>query len=118
MSLIRAVSLSALFFVSTINAGYIYEANQSLINLKTNHIADVYNTQPFKQLRLDLVNGVKNDICSTCWDREKVGASSQRIFSNAQYGMDYEMYDDGAVLPDFTSIDVRFSNLCNFYYDV
>ena len=33
MSLIRAVSLSALLFVSTINAGYIYEANQSLIDL-------------------------------------------------------------------------------------
>ena len=83
-------------------------------NLKTNHIADVYNTEPFKKLRLDLVNGVKNDICDTCWDREKVGANSQRIFSNKQYGFDYEMYDDGAVLPDFTSIDVRFSNLCNF----
>ena len=52
-------------------------------NLKTNHIADVYNTEPFKKLRLDLVNGVKNDICETCWDREKVGANSQRIFSNS-----------------------------------
>ena len=31
--MIRAVSLSALLFVSTINAGYIYEANQSLIDL-------------------------------------------------------------------------------------
>ena len=43
MNLIRAVSLSALFFVSTINAGYIYEANQSLINLKTNYIATSNN---------------------------------------------------------------------------
>ncbi len=33
VNLIRAVSLSALFFVSTLNAGYIYEANQSLIDL-------------------------------------------------------------------------------------
>ena len=33
MNLIKAVSLFALLFVSTINAGYIYEANQSLIDL-------------------------------------------------------------------------------------
>ena len=33
MSLIRAVSLFALLFVPTVNAGYIYEANQSLIDL-------------------------------------------------------------------------------------
>jgi hypothetical protein len=33
VNLIRAVSLFALLFVSTINAGYIYEANQSLIDL-------------------------------------------------------------------------------------
>ena len=43
MNLIRAVSLSALFFVFTLNAGYIYEANQSLIDLKTNYIATSYN---------------------------------------------------------------------------
>ena len=33
MSLIRALSLSVFLFVSTLNAGYIYEANQSLIDL-------------------------------------------------------------------------------------
>tara|TARA_R100000655_G_scaffold27696_1_gene56360 strand:- start:1129 stop:3423 length:2295 start_codon:yes stop_codon:yes gene_type:complete len=43
VNLIRAVSLSALFFVFTLNAGYIYEANQSLIDLKTNYIATSYN---------------------------------------------------------------------------
>ena len=43
MNLIRAASLSALFFVFTLNAGYIYEANQSLIDLKTNYIATSYN---------------------------------------------------------------------------
>jgi len=33
VSLIRALSLSVFLFVSTLNAGYIYEANQSLIDL-------------------------------------------------------------------------------------
>ncbi len=43
MSLIRAVSLAFVLFIPTLNAGYIYEANQSLIDLKTNYIATSYN---------------------------------------------------------------------------
>ena len=43
MSLIRAVSLFFVLFIPTLNAGYIYEANQSLIDLKTNYIATSNN---------------------------------------------------------------------------
>jgi len=43
VSLIRAVSLVFVLFIPTLNAGYIYEANQSLIDLKTNYIATSYN---------------------------------------------------------------------------
>ena len=43
MNLIRAVSLTFVLFIPTLNAGYIYEANQSLIDLKTNYIATSYN---------------------------------------------------------------------------
>ena len=43
MNLIRALSLSVFLFVSTLNAGYIYEAAQALIDLKTNYIATSYN---------------------------------------------------------------------------
>ena len=43
MSLIRAVSLFVILFGPTLNATYVYEANQSLIDLKTNYIATSYN---------------------------------------------------------------------------
>mgnify|MGYP003132545187 CR=1 FL=1 len=43
MNLIRAVSLTFVLFIPTLNAGYIYEANQSLIDLKTNYIATSNN---------------------------------------------------------------------------
>ena len=41
--MIRAVSLAFVLFIPTLNAGYVYEANQSLIDLKTNYIATSYN---------------------------------------------------------------------------
>jgi MoaA/NifB/PqqE/SkfB family radical SAM enzyme len=84
------------------------------ITLKNTEIKDVYNIESFKKLRLDLVNGVKNTACNVCWDREKSGVDSMRIFSNKKYGYDYRMESDGHVEPDFIDIDVRFSNLCNF----
>jgi len=43
VNLIRAVSLFVVLFASTVNATYVYEANQSLIDLKTNYIATSYN---------------------------------------------------------------------------
>tara|TARA_Y100001938_G_scaffold58888_1_gene82383 strand:- start:501 stop:2891 length:2391 start_codon:yes stop_codon:yes gene_type:complete len=43
VNLIRAVSLTFVLFIPTLNAGYIYEANQSLIDLKTNYIATSNN---------------------------------------------------------------------------
>jgi hypothetical protein len=43
VNLIRAASLFVLLFASTVNATYVYEANQNLIDLKTNYIATSYN---------------------------------------------------------------------------
>lgn len=88
--------------------------NDNDTNLKNNSIVSAYNVDSLKQLRVDLINGVRNEICSTCWEREETGSDSLRIHSNLRYGYDYQMDEDGYVNPDFTDIDIRFSNLCNF----
>jgi len=43
VNLIRAVSLAFVLFIPTLNAGYVYEGSQPLIDLKTNYIATSYN---------------------------------------------------------------------------
>ena len=40
-------------------------------SLKTQSIEEAYNTEEFKQLRLDLTNGIKNEICKACWERKR-----------------------------------------------
>lgn len=77
-------------------------------------ISNAFNSNDFKLLRKDLTSGVKNSICEVCWKREEVGAKSQRIYSNKRFGIDFEMEEDGTTIPKFSSIDIRFSNLCNF----
>jgi sulfatase maturation enzyme AslB (radical SAM superfamily) len=74
----------------------------------------MYNSNEFKKLRLDLVNGIQHEACKTCWQNEKTSGTSYRIDSNSMFGVDYEMEEDGYVEPNFDYIDLRFSNLCNF----
>lgn len=82
--------------------------------LKNSTIEEVYNTKEFKQLRKDLISGTKSKVCKRCWDVESKGLESYRNTWNDKFGFDYEMNDDGFVVPNFKYIDIRFSNLCNF----
>ena len=89
-------------------------------NLKHMSIDDAFNTDEYKQLRLDLLNGVRNPLCKNCWDKEDIGIPSHRQQvgkTNNVLGnwSDYNVpSDDGYAEPKFEYIDIRFSNLCNF----
>lgn len=83
-------------------------------NIKNFSIEKAFNSEEFKNLRKDLLAGKKNSLCNACWSREESGGESQRTYSNIQFGADHTMKEDGFVDPNFLSIDVRFSNLCNF----
>ena len=81
--------------------------------LKNSNIEDVYNTEQFKNLRKELISGVKSNACNRCWELESRGLESYRNHWNSQFDFKYEMEDDGYVKPDFKYIDIRFSNICN-----
>lgn len=44
---------------------------------------ELWNSQFYKNLRLDLVNGVKNSNCNNCWKWEGKGGHSTRLNKNA-----------------------------------
>jgi sulfatase maturation enzyme AslB (radical SAM superfamily) len=92
----------------------ISEKMDSKINLKNSSIEECYNTDQFKQLRKDLIDGNKPKACNRCWEIESKGLESYRNHWNDKFGYDYTMSDDGYVKPKFKYIDIRFSNLCNF----
>ena len=41
-------------------------------------MAEAWNHRIIKQLRLDLVNGVRNPMCNACWNLEDAGVTSLR----------------------------------------
>lgn len=90
----------------------------SYTNLKDMSIEEAFNTEEYKKLRLDLLNGIKNPLCNSCWNKEEKGILSHRQQvgqTENVLGVWEEYYTkDGYMKPEFEYLDIRFSNLCNF----
>lgn len=88
-------------------------------NVKQNTINEVINNDSFKELRLNMLDGVKPKACMRCYELE-TSADSWTLRRNSL--MEFKQFlpllastnDDGTI-DDFKMryLDIRFSNLCN-----
>lgn len=82
-------------------------------------LMELVNSDQMKQLRLDMLNGTKNNECIKCYEHEEQGIQSWRLGVMDRYPDVYNealnTNSDGS-LDDFTMryYDMRFSNICNF----
>ena len=84
-------------------------------SLREKSIEDIFNSAQFKELRKDMLNGVRNKICDVCYKKEDRGEISPRYhFNNNSLWSVPEISSDYSVSLDFQHIDIRFSNLCNY----
>lgn len=87
--------------------------------LADNTLEELFNSSEMKQLRLDMVEGKRNEtFCGACYQREDAGFVSARIGNNQDFTeiedeIVSRMGADGYLEPDIKSWDIRFSNLCN-----
>lgn len=83
-------------------------------------IQDHINSDFFKKLRVDMMNGVKNPECEVCYLLEENDVSSFRttLFKAEGQWYDYVMdrTEKDGTINDFKMryFDIRFSNICNF----
>lgn len=83
-------------------------------------LKDMVNCNEMKQLRLDMLNEVKNPICSGCHAYEENNVQSPRQNMNKEYGAWFHQVEDhtnsdGSLCHfQMRYFDIRFSNLCNF----
>jgi organic radical activating enzyme len=91
-------------------------------NMRKDSVSDVWNSSQYKQLRLDLLNGIKNPTCEYCWNYEASGAYSKRQKTNDEkHDMypDYDLFINDALsnnghlstLP--TDLDIKVGTQCN-----
>jgi organic radical activating enzyme len=88
-------------------------------DLRKNTMAEVWNQEPYRQLRVNMLNDQPSKECVKCYENEKNGLFSMRNDANRNYGHHIaevdQTHEDGT--HDEFKIrywDVRFSNLCNF----
>ena len=85
----------------------------------SNDLKNIINDNHFKQLRLDMLNGVENKNCFDCINLEKNTGHSyrkdfNRDFTDELYRVQ-ETQEDGTIKDfDVIYLDFRFSNVCNF----
>lgn len=81
-------------------------------NIQTDSAEQVWTSEFYQQLRSDLISGVQNKNCSSCWRAEQNGGYSMRKNENRHYTEeDIEQIIEQKPLP--TLFDFKLGNLCN-----
>ena len=93
------------------------------LSISNYSVLEATNSKFMKQLRVDMMNGIENPACETCYYQESLGNQSVRTGKNNAFKLK-EQRDkllkntkkDGELksLKDIQYLDIRFSNLCNF----
>ena len=82
-----------------------------------NQLEEYFNSPELNQLRKDLLNGVKNKNCASCWHDEKQGGDSDRLVANRTVGRgtDMRLMDqiENPEVSNIKSFDLVLGNLCN-----
>lgn len=93
--------------------------DQPVGDLGTQTLAEIYNDQPMRSLRTDMLEGREPSRCSRCFEQERAGQFSLRQDVNERFQHHQDMIAstqaDGTV--DNMRLvywDFRFSNICNF----
>jgi len=88
-------------------------------NLRTQTLEEVWNDEPLRQMRVNMLDDSPSKECNKCYEQENMGFFSLRNSSNKAYG--HHIGDIDKTLTDGTHPefkirywDVRFSNICNF----
>ena len=87
-------------------------------NLKENTMAEIWNDEPMKLMRKNMLEDKKCKECSDCYEQERAGFSSNRTNSNKNFGQyinEVDQTHSDGYHPEmvFRYWDVRFSNVCN-----
>lgn len=67
----------------------------------------------FKQLRIDMLNGKKDDRCRKCWEEEESGKPSMRTFANDFHGLEFKKDHLTSKFRKPTHIEFSLDNTCN-----
>ena len=94
------------------------EMEYSVGDMRKNTMQEIWNQEPMKTIRIQMLNQQPVSACSRCYEQESTGFVSGRESANKHHGhlIDrvHETKSDGTLDRfELTYWDIRFSNLCN-----
>lgn len=96
------------------------ESAKPVANTDSESIIEMMNTDKYRQLRLNMLNGVKSEECKRCYDTESYGSWSLRRSQNmvrgkTSFDLVQATKEDGTIDKfKLKYLDIRWSNICNF----
>jgi len=85
--------------------------NNQEFNLKTDTLNSAWNSEYYRNLRQQFLNGEKPKGCSRCWKEEASGKTSKRIRDNARFK--HHITQDTIDRPQIKYLDLKLGNICN-----
>ena len=90
----------------------------SIGDMRKNTIQEIWNQEPMKKIRKQMLNEQPVSACTRCYEKESSGFVSGRMSANKHHGhlinRIHETKEDGTLDRfELTYWDIRFSNLCN-----
>ena len=67
--------------------------------------SEIFHHEKFEKLRSNLLNNVRDERCSTCWNLEDKGIMSHRLYTRWQFPEEFNT--------DLKEVDISLSNKCN-----
>jgi len=80
-------------------------------SLRENTMEEIWRDKPMQELRNNMLNEIKSEVCTKCYEQEDNGFFSMRNSSNKNFGHHIKTLDSDEFKIRY--YDIRFSNLCN-----
>ena len=90
------------------------DAEFRIHNVATDPLEDIINSDSYKTIRKEMLEGKKPLACKTCWDVEESGGRSKRV-RDSVFDVDFDEITnaDGSIDVDLSNIELRLGNFCN-----
>lgn len=83
-------------------------------HLSKDSLNDVWTSKAMSNLRTNLLSGVKDSKCSSCWSEEATGKTSKRLRENSRWQLSIEKLQANEFIPNPPEfLDLKLGNTCN-----
>jgi organic radical activating enzyme len=96
------------------HAKNIIDGKNKHLSVKTNSIEEIINSDSYKKIRKEMLEGKVPEACEGCWKTEQAGGKSKRVRESwREINHDSLTAKDGTIVPNLFTVELRLGNYCN-----